>query len=118
MKNRIGIMGVISFALIIAFSMVACDNQTPEEKARADLTGTWKDEDGSTIKFSGNTFEGTIEGNAVKGTFTASDNVITVKWTDPDSKKVEAYAIPYKLEGNKLTLWPDDPDNKIVLTKS
>jgi hypothetical protein len=123
MKNRTRIIGVIFFALIIAFSITACDNQTPGEKARADLTGTWKYEEAGgyteTIKFSGNTFEWKESNSSdiLKGTFTAENNIITVKFTEPDYMKDEVGAMRYKLEGNNLTLYENTNDPGTVYKK-
>jgi uncharacterized lipoprotein YehR (DUF1307 family) len=105
MKNRIRIVGVIFFALVIAFSIAACDNQTPEEKARTDLSGTWNNnEEDITVTVNGDNFEIKQGDEVAKGTFTVADNVIKIKITEPANIKGQVLSLPYKLEGNTLKI--------------
>jgi hypothetical protein len=111
MKNKIRLIGVISFTVLIIFLIVAC--KSAEEKAQEDLQGTWKSESG-VITFKDNEFEWEMSDTTLmKGTFVAVDDVITLVFTEPKDKKPDEYK--YIISGDKLTIEYKGED--IIFTK-
>jgi len=83
MKNFLKLIGIIATAMIIGFSMIACgDDSGGGGEADPLLNGTWSNADEMEITFNDGNFEIFKEGTkSRKGTYTTSDNNITVTIT-------------------------------------
>jgi hypothetical protein len=110
MKNKIRLIGVISLAVLLVFSIAAC--KSAEEKAKSDLEGTWTatiENVPVTIKFTGTNFEMTPypgESGIAKatGTYTVGSGLIAFAFNEPAELKNYPQAFKYTLNGNSLVI--------------
>jgi len=119
MKNKIKLISVIAFTVIIAFSMAAC--KSADEKAHDKLQGTWKNtEDGTTItyNFSGDDFTHKVKNSdgetEMKGTFSVSGDTITFNYKTPNEMKVK---MSFSVDGNTLKLGSEGQPAVLPFTK-
>jgi uncharacterized lipoprotein YehR (DUF1307 family) len=105
MKNMVKVLGthsrwlcIIAFAVVVAFSMAACDANSDD--ATTELEGKWTASGGRTVQFSGNLFGWGIGGEQwYNGTFSISGSTITI--TEDD---VGIITGSFQLSGDTLTL--------------
>jgi hypothetical protein len=134
MKNALKLIGIFSFAVIIAFTMTAagCDNgttggggnkPTSTNYTEKDLQGTWKWTNPSNegkvafiFTFSGNNFtfqeverDGHID--IVEGTFTVKGSTLTVRSDHVDFNG----EVPFSISDNKLILKDFEEDGIIFI---
>ena len=94
MKNRIKLFVIIAIVAMIAVGFVSCDNGTTDtDVVPIELQGTWINNDGYTITFTGNSFTwdgGTGHSCTITGLkFTVENNIESTKDAFPSGYKIE-----------------------------
>jgi uncharacterized lipoprotein NlpE involved in copper resistance len=72
--------GILGILLVFSFVLVGCDNGSTEDAKKSPFEGTWVG-DGGKLVVNGNVYTAENASGSFKGTFTYTNDEITVRWT-------------------------------------